>query len=202
MTLTKPAVAVLWLMTAALLMGATCKSPTAGFDYSQLQNRCQGNFHLESGDVIRVYVWNEPNHSRDQVLVRPDGQISLPLVGDVQAAGLTVEELSVAIKKAIQKFVPNSKVDVSLVTARSYQIYVMGEVRRTGVLTGQTQLNVLQALSQAGGLTPFAEKDRIFIIWRNKDGEVRIPFNYDEVLAGKRPQQNITLCRGDTVIVP
>jgi len=147
-------------------------------------------------------VWNEPNHSRDKVLVRPDGRISLPLVGDIVAAGLTIEELAKVVKRKVEKFVPNPRVDVSLVTARSYQIFVMGEVRRTGAFTAQTHLNVLQALSRAGGLTAFAKRDQIFIIWKTPEEEIRIPFDYDEVLADKRPAQNITLCRGDTVVVP
>lgn len=193
---------ILTCLAAACSLGATCSSPTEGFNFAALRDRCVGNFQLESGDVVRVHVWNEPNHSRDQVLVRPDGRISLPLVGDIPAAGLTIEELAKVVKREVEKFVPNPRVDVSLVTARSYQIFVMGEVRRTGSFTAQTQLNVLQALSRAGGLTAFAKRDQIFIIWKTPKKEVRIPFNYDEVIEGKRPEQNITLCRGDTVVVP
>ncbi len=184
-------------------MAASCGAPsTADFNYGALQNRCQGNFQLESGDVVRVYVWNEPNHSRDAVLVRPDGKISLPLVGDVHAAGLTVRQLSQTVKAKVQAFVPNPRVDVSLVTARSYQIFVMGEVRTPGTFTPQSQINVLQALSLAGGFSPFAKRDRIQVVWKSSKGEVRIPFNYDEVLAGKNQEQNLVLCRGDTVLVP
>ena len=183
-------------------MGATCGSPTSNFDYSRLKGRCEGTFRLESGDVVRVHVWNEPNHSRDQVLVRPDGKISLPLVGDILAAGLTIAELSKVIKRKIQTFVPNPRVDVSLVTARSYRVYVMGQVRRSGSFTAQSKLNVVKALALAGGLTPFAKADRMVIVWKSPKGEVRIPFNYDEVLRGINQAQNITLCRGDTVMVP
>ena len=188
---------------SAFCMAASCGAPnTADFNYGALQNRCHGSFQLESGDVVRVYVWNEPNHSRDAVLVRPDGKISLPLVGDVHAAGLTVRQLSQTVKAKVQAFVPNPRVDVSLVTARSYQIFVMGEVRTPGTFTPQSQINVLQSLSLAGGFTPFAKRDRVQVVWKSAKGEVRIPFNYDEVLKGVNQEQNLVLCRGDTVLVP
>ena len=109
--------------------GATCGSSDQGYDYASVKSRCRGSFLLESGDVVRVNVWNEPNHSRDAVLVRPDGKIPLPLVGDLSAAGLSVDQLNTAVRAKLQAFVPNPRVDISLVTARSYQIYVMGEVR-------------------------------------------------------------------------
>ena len=190
------------LLLALFCLGATCSSPTRDYNYAALKDRCKGNFRLESGDVVRVHVWNEPNHSRDQVLVRPDGKISLPLVGDILASGLTIGELSKVVKRKIQTFVPKPRVDVSLVTARSYRIFITGEVRRSGSYTSNAQLNVVQALSMAGGLSPFAKRSRVVIIWNSPKGEVRIPFNYDEVLKGDNSKQNITLCRGDTVLVP
>jgi polysaccharide export outer membrane protein len=187
---------------AGLSLGATCNSATSDFNYGALQNRCHGSYQLESGDVVRVHVWNEPNHSRDAVLVRHDGKISLPLLGDVHAAALTIRQLAQAVKARVQTFVPNPRVDVSLVTARSYQIFVMGEVRTPGTFTPQSQINVLQALSLAGGFSPFAKRDRIQVIGKSPNGEVRIPFNYDEVLKGAMQEQNLVLCRGDTVLVP
>lgn len=189
-------------LAALMSLGATCNSASRHFDYHSIKNRCQGSFLLESGDVVRVNVWNEPNHSRDAVLVRPDGKISLPLVGDLQAAGLSVRELGLAVRTKLQAFVPNPRVDVSLVTARSYQIYVMGEVRNPGTFGPQSPVNVLQALSMAGGFTPFARRDRVTVVWKSPNGELRIPFNYDEVLRGARAEQNVMLCRGDTVVVP
>ena len=202
MRLVLPRRAIYALCGLAASCFAGCASPTAGFDYSSLQNRCQGSFTLESGDVVRVHVWNEPNHSRDAVLVRPDGRISLPLLGDVQAAGLTVGDLSGVVRGKLQTFVPNPRVDVSLLTARSYQIFVMGEVRTPGTFTPQSQVNVLQSLSLAGGFTAFAKKDSITVVWKGPKGEVRIPFSYEETLKGERQQQNVPLCRGDTVLVP
>ena len=189
-------------VAGCLSLAATCSSPTADFNYGALRNRCQGSFRLESGDIVRVQVWNEPNHSRDAVLVRPDGKISLPLIGDLSAAGNTVRELGELVKRKLQNFVPNARVDVSLSRALSYQIFVMGEVRSPGTFTPMSQVNVVQALSLAGGFTPFAKKDRVTIIWKSEKGEVRIPFSYDEVLKGQNSDQNVLLCRGDTVLVP
>ena len=193
---------VLAVAAALMCMGGTCSSPSQSFDYSGVKNRCPGSFLLESGDVVRVNVWNEPNHSRDAVLVRPDGKISLPLVGDISAAGLSVHALGNVVRSRLQAFVPSPRVDVSLVTARSYQIYVMGEVRNPGTFSPQAPVNVLQALSMAGGFTAFARRDRITVVWNSAKGESRIPFDYEEVLKGSFPEQNVTLCRGDTVVVP
>jgi len=194
---------VIAALAASLSLGASCNtSSTKHFDYAAMKKRCQGSFRLESGDVVRVQVWNEPNHSREAVLVRPDGRISLPLVGDIAAADLTIGQLAESVRVRLQAFVPRPRVDVSLVTARSYQVFVMGEVRAPGSFAPPSQVNVLQALSMAGGFTPFAKRDRITIVWQTPQGETRIPFNYDEVLQGLRPEQNLSLCRGDTVMVP
>lgn len=190
------------LTLAALATSACGPSPTRDFNYKALQDRCKGSFRLEAGDVVTVNVWNEPNHSREQVLVRPDGKLSLPLINDIDASGLTIQELKAVIARKVKSFVPNPRVDVSLRTARSYQIYVMGEVQRSGTFTPRSQVNVLQALALAGGLTPFAKRTEILVIWRTPRGERRIPFNYDEVVKGTRSRQNLTLCRGDTVLVP
>jgi len=192
----------LGLTVAALALTACGPSPTRDFNYRALQDRCKGSFRLEAGDVVTVNVWNEPNHSRDQVLVRPDGKISLPLINDVLAAGLTILELKEVITRKVTSFVPKPRVDVSLRTARSYQIYVMGQVQRTGTFTPRSPVNVLQALALAGGLTPFAKRDGIKIVWKSPRGEQRIPFNYEEVVRGTRTRQNLTLCRGDMVLVP
>ena len=187
---------------AVAMLTAACGSHTTGFKYTKLKDRCVGNFVLESGDVIRVSVWKEPNHSRDQVLVRPDGIISLPLLGDIKAAGRTVQQLTADVQARLKKFVPDPRVDLSLVTARSYQVFVMGQVQRSGGFTAQAPMTVLEALARAGGLSPFAKGSEIFVIWKGATGELRIPFNYDEILKGVRPMQNITLCRGDIVMVP
>jgi len=106
------------------------------------------------------------------------------------------------IARKVQAFVPNPRVDVSLVSARSYQVFVMGEVRRPGTFTPTSQINVVQALSLAGGFTPFAKQDQMWIVWNSPKGEVRIPFAYNEVLKGENLDQNVILCRGDTVLVP
>lgn len=191
------------LLSVPLLMASSCgSSHTANFNYAALRGRCHGNFRLESGDVIRVNVWNEPNHSREQVLVRPDGKISLPLIGDVNAAGMSINQIQRVIARKVQAFVPNPRVDVSLVSARSYQVFVMGEVRRPGTFTPTSQINVVQALSLAGGFTAFAKQDEMWIVWNSPKGEVRIPFSYGEVLKGQNLDQNVILCRGDTVLVP
>ena len=122
MTSTRATITLAILIT---LLTSSCISHTKGFDYKKLNDRCVGGFIVQSGDVIRVSVWKEPNHSRDQVLVRPDGNISLPLLGDLKAAGLTIPQLTAQVQVKLKKFVPDPRVDISLVTARSYQVFVM-----------------------------------------------------------------------------
>ena len=194
--------ATLTLAILFALLATGCPSHTKGFKYGKLKDRCVGNFIVQPGDIIRVSVWKEPNHSRDQVLVRPDGNISLPLLGDMKAAGMTIPQLTAVVQMKLKKFVPDPRVDISLVTARSYQVFVMGQVARSGGFTAQAPMTVLEALARAGGLSPFAKVSQIFIIWKGATGEQRIPFNYNEILKGQRPEQNITLCRGDIVMVP
>ena len=192
---------ILPLMLIAL-SATGCPTATRDYKYGALKDRCPQSFRLEAGDVIRVSVWKEPNHSRARVLVRPDGKISLPLIGDIPAARTTITQVSKEIQIKLKTFVPDPRVDVALISTRSYQIYVMGEVRNPGTFTPQTQVNVVQALSLAGGFSPFARKDALWVIWNSPEGEKRIPFSYTEVLKGERMKQNILLCRGDTVLVP
>jgi len=150
-------------------------------------------------DVLRVDVWKETEISRS-VPVRPDGKISLPLLNDVQAAGLTAMELANTITEGLKKFINNPQVTVSVAEINSRRVYVTGEVTRPGAYPLLPNMTALQALTSAGGFTQFSNLKKIYVL-RNENGkQVKHPFNYKSVLDGK--QDDIPLQPGDTIVVP
>ena len=152
-------------------------------------------------DVLNISVWKEPDVSR-VVPVRPDGKISLPLLNDVQAAGLTPMQLSMVISERLKKYITDPQVTVIVTQINSRRFYILGEVNRAGAYPLLPNMTVLQALSGAGGFTQFANLKGIYIL-RNESGkQMKYPFNYKEVIRGKLAEQNILLKPGDTIVVP
>ena len=159
------------------------------------------SYKIGAQDVLRIDVWREDQLTRT-VPVRPDGKITLPLLNDVQAAGLTPMELASAIREELKKFITNPQVTVSVTEINSRRIYVNGEVNKSGAYQLLPHMTVLQALSGSGGFTAFARIKNIYVL-RNENGKpVRIPFNYKDAIKGKNPEQNIELQPGDVVVVP
>jgi len=159
------------------------------------------NYVIGPEDNLIVSVWREPEISRS-VPVRPDGKISLALLNDVQAAGLTPMQLGSAIAEKLQKFISEPQVTVIVASINSQRIFVVGEVSRTGTYTLLPNMTVMDALSSAGGFTPFAKRTKIYIL-RKENGKVSsIPFNYKEAIKGRRPEQDIALKPGDRIVVP
>ena len=153
------------------------------------------------GDILQVSVWKDAELSR-QVTVLPDGVINMPLIGFIQAAGKTVTALGEEIADRISRFMPDPILDVSVIQSNSMNIYVVGKVRNPGRFSIPVDVNVLQAMAMAGGPDKFADTDDIKI-FRNEGGKTHIfKFDYDDVVAGKRLEQNILLQRGDVVVVP
>jgi polysaccharide export outer membrane protein len=163
-------------------------------------------FLLGPEDVLEVTVWRNPDLSRITV-VRPDGMITLPLIGEVQASGLTAAQLTKQIEKRLKEFKQNPEVSVSVKEVNSYFIYVLGEVARPGKYPLKSYATVLQGISLAGGLTPFASKSKIKVIRvtsNGKDGldHIHIPVPYDDLLSGEAEIRNFILRSGDTIVVP
>jgi polysaccharide export outer membrane protein len=159
------------------------------------------DYVLGAEDVIQISVWKD-EHLTKEVVVRPDGFVSFPLIGDVQAAGRTVPEVRADIVNRLTKFIPNPQVSVSLTKVLSYRIYVLGRVNKPGeYMVGHT-MDVLQALSLAGGLTPFAAENDIRVMRRANGAQQVFPFRYGEAKKGKDLEHNILLQRGDVVMVP
>lgn len=163
-------------------------------------------FLLGPEDVLVVTVWHNQDLTRD-VVVRPDGSISLPLIGDVPAAGLTANKLAKRIAERLEEFMKPPTVSVQVKEVNSYHIYVLGEVVKPGKYPLKSYATVMQGVSLAGGFTLFASKDKMHVLRvnRNGDGEpsqVQIPVRYDEVLSGKGTRGNFFLRSGDVIVVP
>jgi polysaccharide export outer membrane protein len=160
-------------------------------------------YRVGPGDVLRVNVWKRDELSQPALVVRPDGAITLPLVGEVPAAGRSVDELATELQQRLEKFYQERPpVTVQVVEVRSYKVYVMGEVARPGELGPNHPVTVLQAVAMAGGFTRFATPSHVVIVRRDARGERSIPFDYDALLKEGQLQQNLVLQTGDTVVVP
>jgi polysaccharide export outer membrane protein len=152
-------------------------------------------------DGLEISVWKE-DQLKSTTLVRPDGGISFPLAGDLMVAGRTAAQVRDELVKRLARFVAEPEVTVSVVRVSSYRIYVIGRVNRPGDIAVGRNIDVLQALSLAGGMTPFASEDGIQIIRRVDGKPVSIPFDYSRIRKGGDLSQNITLKSGDVLLVP
>lgn len=158
-------------------------------------------YTVRAGDALQVSVWKEKDLQLD-VMVRPDGGFSIPLVGEVQAEGKSVDDLRKEITKRLSTFVPDAVVTVAVRQITGNKIYVLGKVNRPGEFLMNRSMDVMQALSMAGGMSPFAEVNDIRILRREGEAQRAMEFKYDQVSRGKRLEQNIILQSGDVVVVP
>jgi len=175
--------------------------PAMAGDTVQKAATVDPSYVIGAQDVLDINVWKEPDVSR-VVPVRPDGKISLPLLNDVQAAGLTPAQLAAQVTESLKKYVTNPQVTVIVTTINSQRVYILGEVTRPGAFPLIPGMSVLQALSSAGGFTQFAKVKNIFVRRLENGKETKYPFNYKEVISGKKPEQDILLKAGDTIVVP
>ena len=159
------------------------------------------NYIIGPEDELIVNVWREADLSRT-VPVRPDGKISLPLLNDVQASGLTPMQLGSEITTKLKKFISEPQVTIIVSKVNSQRIYIVGEVTHAGAYPLVPNMTVLEALSSAGGCTPFAKQTKIYILRQENGREIRRPFNFKQVLTGQGMEQNILMKAGDTIVVP
>lgn len=159
------------------------------------------NYVIGPQDTLDISVWKEPDLTRT-VPVRPDGKISLPLLDDVQAGGLTPVQLRAQITEKLKKYLTDPQVTVVVTTIASQRVYVLGEVTRAGAYQLLSGMTVLQALSSAGGFTQFANPKNVYVLRMENGKQVKHPFNYKDVVNGKSPEQNVELKTGDTIVVP
>ena len=158
-------------------------------------------YSIQPGDVLEVSVWKEEDLKK-QVLVRPDGGMSFPLAGDIQAAGKSVAELQKLITERLTKYIPDPVVTVSTLKLDGNKVYVIGKVARPGEFQANRYVDVVQALSMAGGMTPYAADNKITVLRRENGKQRSIPFRYGDIEKGEDLEQNIILQSGDVVVVP
>jgi polysaccharide biosynthesis/export protein len=159
------------------------------------------SYVLQPGDIIDVSVWKETDLQRE-VLIRPDGGFTFPLAGEVDARGRSVEKVRSILAERLQKYVPTPVVTVAVKSIGGNRIYVLGKVNHAGDFPLSTSLDVMQAISLAGGTTPYASVNDIVILRRQNGRQQALNFHYSDVARGRNLAQNIQLESGDTVVVP
>ena len=172
-----------------------------GSAVAQDRNEPRAPYTINPGDLLEISVWKEPDLQR-QVLVRPDGAFSFPLSGDIVAEGRTVEDVRQEITAQLGTFIPDLVVTVTVAEIHGNKIFVIGQVNTPGEFVVNPRVDVIQALSIAGGMTPFAQVNNIKIL-RRRNGQQRIQnFRYSDIIKGENLEQNILLEVGDVVLVP
>jgi polysaccharide biosynthesis/export protein len=168
----------------------------------KMVNAAPSDYVIGPEDVLQVSVWKNDTLSR-VVPVRPDGKISMPLLHDVQAAGLTAMQLRDKIARALGEFMPNPEVSVIVTDVRSFRVSVMGEVQRPGVLLLKSSTTVLEAIAMAGGFRDFASPSKIVVVRKDAAGQTqKIPFNYNRAIKTGENEDNLYLKTGDVIVVP
>jgi polysaccharide export outer membrane protein len=192
-------VCLLWAMAAAVAPEARDQRGPANRPPDQGQ--ITGEFRIGLGDVLEILVWNDENLSRT-VSVRPDGRISVPLLNDVTAAGMTPMQLRDILAKGFSRYRSEPEVSVIVREIQSLKFSVMGQVKTPGRFDLKGRITVIDALAQAGGFTDFAKKDRI-VVWRNDNGQMRpVGFDYQRLLTDLDATQNFFVMPGDIIVVP
>jgi polysaccharide export outer membrane protein len=194
---------LLTLLSTLLIAGvAVAEKPAADRAAAQPAVPADDSYLLQPGDVVEISVWNEENLSK-QLLVRPDGGLSFPLAGDLKVAGLAPADVQRELELRLTKFFSDATVTVSVLQINGNQVYVVGKVNRPGAYKFDRAVDVMQALSLAGGTTEFAGVDDIRVIRRDTSGRQRVfAFAYSDVARGRNLEQNILLQSGDTLVVP
>lgn len=195
---------VMMLAFGQILLSQTTQSqkPSAQQTAAQSGAAADPSYVIGEDDVLGINVWNEPN-LKQPVSVRPDGKISLPLVGDIQAAGRTPAQLQQGIAAKLQNYINHPDVTVIVQQINSRKYNVLGRVMKPGAFSLSTTTTVLDAIAQAGGFQDFAKQKDIYVLRRTPNGgDTRLRFNYKEVIKGRNLEQNIKLEPNDTIVVP
>jgi polysaccharide export outer membrane protein len=160
------------------------------------------DYRIGEGDVISVSVWREAEASVPTAVVRPDGKVSLPLIKELYVAGMTPADAERAVTRQLSAFINKPEVAVVVKEIHSKKVYVVGAARKEGPLPYTYRMTVLQAISEAGGLTDYAKRKKIYVLRSQSGKQQKLPFNYDAAVKGERTEQNIELLPGDTLVIP
>lgn len=156
---------------------------------------------IQPGDVLEISVWREEDLKKS-VIVRPDGGLSFPLVGNIQASGKSVAQLQTEVTEKLKKYIPDPPVTVAIQQLGGNKVYVIGKVNKPGEYVVTRNVDIMQALSMAGGMTAYASANKIRVLRRDGASQTAIPFAYGDVEKGENMEQNILLKAGDVVVVP
>ncbi len=194
------------MMASALVLAAGCSSTLPNYDYSKEPDPRTRELVLGVGDSISINVWETKDFNTDAT-IRPDGTITMPLIGDIKAVGETPSSLKAKIKSRLGDYVKlgtSAEITVMVKSWRSYRFTIQGEVTHAGVFTADQYVTVADAMALAGGPSKFAKRNEITLLRREpKTGEIRkIPLDYDLIASGKRQDMNIYVLPGDTIWVP
>lgn len=197
---------LIWFLCAAFWIAPTAfaqqdAAAPARPTGAQAANEAGPDYRIGPEDVLEISVWKEEGLKKE-VLVRPDGGIAFPLSGDMQAAGKTAHELQQEITQRLEKFMADPVVSVAITKVAGNKIYVIGRVNKPGEYVTGRYVDVLQGLTMAGGLTPFAAENAIKVMRKENGTDVVFPFRYSDIKNGINLQQNILLKGGDVVVVP
>jgi len=187
------------LVTAVIVSFALTTALQA--QVSQSADDSSLHYSIQPGDLLEISVWREEYLEKD-VVVQPDGKISFPLVGVLNAGGTTVEDVQARVTERLTQYIPDPVVTVSIKEIRGNRVYVLGQVQSPGQFIMNPTVDVVQALALAGGTTPFAELNDIKILRREGKTQTLIEFRYADMARGRNLEQNIILRSGDVIIVP
>jgi polysaccharide export outer membrane protein len=182
------------------LFAGTAQLPQPGTPETGPEART--GYRIGPGDVLQITVWKEPEASVPEIAVRADGKISVPLIKEVEAAGITPGELEQRLAAKLGKFINAVDVTVVVRQVRSKKLYVVGGVKKEGPVALESPLTVLQAIVAAGGLTDYAKAKKIYVLRTVNGRQVRLAFDYQAVIKGQRMEQNVVVAPDDTIVVP
>ncbi len=194
---TRPAITA---PTAPAAAAASTGAPVAASADPNATTVSSETYIIGTGDTLQLNVWKEPSLSNAAVAVRPDGRISLPLLGDLPASGMTPTLLGLDIAERLKKYITDPLVTVTVIGVAPKEIFLIGEIQKTGPIILTPGMSTLQAIAAAGGLSPFAKK-KLYILRKDAKGEQKIQFDYKKALK-TGDGQGITLKPGDTIVVP
>jgi polysaccharide export outer membrane protein len=192
----------LGFMAVCIMVGTAWSSLAGAQQEASKEPAVPDEYRIGAGDVLQILVWREPDASLPETMVQSDGKISVPLIGEIEAAGLTLPELQKVLVDKIGVFIHNPVVTVHTKQINSRKVYVMGAVKKEGPVPLIRPMTVLQAIDEAGGFTEFAKKKKIYVLRKVNGKEVKLPFDYSAVVKGEKLEENVTLMLDDTIVVP
>ncbi len=190
------------LVLPAITVRAQQIAEPANSSANETPTQIASTYIVGEADVLRINVWKQPELSQPSVVVRPDGMVSVPLVGEVRVSGMTPVQIEAALVSDLKQYVNEPRVTVTVAEIGSKLVYVTGEIQHPGAYPLVGPVDVLQIIAKAGGVTPYAHRRSVFVLRQVNGRKEKLPVNYSQIFHGKNPEKNINLQPGDTVVVP